>query len=108
MKRTLVAAVLLCASATASAEDNLAVHAGASAAIASALTIAFKDTKEPVLYAIAVTMALGVAKELYDSGPGDGRFSGEDLAADLLGATMGAGVTGMVITPRFVGYRATW
>lgn len=108
MKPTVLAAALLCASANASADDDLAVHAGASAAIASALTIAFRDTREPVLYAIAATVAVGLAKELYDSGPGDGKFSGADLAADLLGATLGAGVTGVIITPRFVGYRGTW
>jgi uncharacterized protein YfiM (DUF2279 family) len=108
VKRTLLAAALLCASAAASADENLGAHVGASTAVASALTIVFKDTKEPVLYAIAATMALGVAKELYDSGPGDGKFSGADLAADLLGATLGAGVTGIIITPRFIGYRGTW
>lgn len=108
MKRILLAAAVLCTSATASADDDLAPHAAASAVIASALTVAFKDTNNPVLYAIAATMAIGLAKELYDSGPGDGGFSGADLAADLLGATMGAGVTGIIITPRFIGFRETW
>jgi uncharacterized protein YfiM (DUF2279 family) len=108
VKRTLLAAALFCASGIASASDDLAAHASASAVIASALTVAFQDTKEPMLYAIAAAMALGLAKELYDSGPGGSGFSTADLAADLLGATMGAGATGVIITPRFIGVRGTW
>jgi uncharacterized protein YfiM (DUF2279 family) len=108
LKRTLVAATLLAASATASATEDLAAHAGASAVIASALTVLFEDGKEPVLYAIATTMAIGLAKEIHDSRSGESYFSGADLAADLLGATLGAGATGLIVTPRFVGFRTTW
>jgi uncharacterized protein YfiM (DUF2279 family) len=104
-----MAAVLILASATTRADSNdKAEHAGAAAVIASGATVILKDTEHPVLYGFGIAMVAGLAKEAYDSRSGGTGWSWSDLAADAAGAALGAGVTGLVIGPRFLGWRTTW
>ncbi|HVO47124.1 MAG TPA: hypothetical protein VMT29_12390, partial [Steroidobacteraceae bacterium] len=100
---------LLLASTTARAEQSDKVeHAAVSSVISSGATLLLKDTEHPVLYAFGLTMLAGFAKEAYDSRSGGTGWSWSDLGADAVGAALGAGVTGLIIGPRFLGWRTTW
>jgi uncharacterized protein YfiM (DUF2279 family) len=107
--RTAIATLLILAPATARAEPNDQVeHATATAVIAAGATLLLKDTEHPTLYGFGIAIAAGLAKEAYDSRSGGTGWSWSDLGADAVGAAAGAGVTGLVIGPRFLGWRTTW
>ena len=87
MKRLLVLAAML--SAPAFAQDK-ALHFGAGAAIASAVTLATGSAS----YGFTAGCAAGVLKEAYDARhPKTHTVSGKDLAITCLGAGLGAGAT---------------
>jgi putative lipoprotein len=77
-------------------------HLAVSAAMAGAFVAAGMSERQ----AFAASLAVGLAKELHDSRRGGSGFSGKDLAADALGAYMGAKLGGVIIRRNFVGY--TW
>lgn len=77
-------------------ETDKAAHAAGSAAISLAAAPLLADSEHPILYPFAVSFSVGVLKEIYDSRPGGTGFSNEDLAADALGAAVGA-VTGNTV-----------
>lgn len=103
--KALLFAILLLPLAAHAVEPDKAKHAGVSAAIAAALTVACRDTEHPVLYALMGTLGVGLAKELYDSRSGGSGFSRADLGADAVGAAVGAGTTGLIIGPAFLGWQ---
>lgn len=85
MKRLLALAILI--SAPAFAQDK-ALHFGAGAAIASAVTLATGSAS----YGFTAGCAAGVLKEAYDARhPKTHTVSGKDLAITCLGAGLGAG-----------------
>lgn len=88
----LVAAYVVCCSTAEAVEQDKSKHFAASAAMAAAATLVFEGrTESPIIYGIAASFAVGVAKEVYDKAhPQSHTASGADLAADLVGATAGA------------------
>jgi hypothetical protein len=66
------------------------LHAGSSLSISLSVGIA---TREPAA-ALGGTLALGLAKELWDGRRG--RFDGLDLCADLIGAGIGSKMTDVI------------
>lgn len=87
MNPLLALAILI--SAPAFAQDK-ALHFGAGAAIASAVTVATGSAS----YGFAAGCAAGVLKEAYDARhPKTYTVSGKDLAVTCLGAVLGAGAT---------------
>jgi uncharacterized protein YfiM (DUF2279 family) len=73
-------------------EQDKVQHFAGSAAMAAAATAALEGrTAHPIIYGVASSFAVGIAKEAYDKAhPKNHTASGADLAADLLGATVGA------------------
>lgn len=75
-------------------------HFAVSAALGAAATVATKSDSK----AIALALAPGLAKELYDARKGGSGFSWRDLVADAAGAYLGVKLGGLIIRPRFVGF----
>ena len=73
--------------------DDKYKHFAVSAAIASAVTVATED-KQVGFWA---SVGVGVAKEIYDSQQPGCYISVRDLAWDVLGAYVGAELTGWVL-----------
>lgn len=87
MKHALALAILI--SAPAFAQDK-ALHFGAGAAIAAAVTAGTGSAS----YGFTAGCAIGVLKEAYDARhPRTHTVSGKDLAVTCLGAGLGAGAT---------------
>ena len=82
-------------------EQDKVQHATVSAVIAMASVVYFKDTEHPIAYSIATTTAVGAAKEVYDAAhPTKHTASSADLAADFIGAAVGALLAdGLLIKP---------
>lgn len=83
-------AALLVINTAFAVEPDKAAHASGSAAISLSVAPLFADSDHPILYPFAVSFAAGVAKELYDSREDGTGFDKHDLAADALGAGIGA------------------
>jgi uncharacterized protein YfiM (DUF2279 family) len=88
----LAALYLTCCTNAQAVEQDKTQHFAISAAMAAAATAALEGrTAHPIIYGIASSFAVGIAKEAYDKAhPKNHTASGADLAADLLGATVGA------------------
>lgn len=89
--KALIAIALAAASIGAQAQDkwtgqDKAMHFGVSFALGFATGNQWPQNKP---LAIGVAMVPGLLKEVSDSGKGGSGFSGKDLVADLIGATMG-------------------
>lgn len=83
---------------------NATAHVLGYTAVSAVMTTALKDTAHPVLYAFAGTVALAAAQEVARSGPFDSR----NMRYNILGAALGSVGTGIVVGPRFLGWKAVW
>lgn len=113
--KSLIAILLITFCATSYADDwtgdDKNKHFAGSAAMGVAATVVFKDSEHPVLYPFAATIAVGLAKEVYDEVKSGGSgFSYKDLAADALGAALGVSVGNGVlyVTRNTVNYAGKW
>ena len=77
-------------------ELDKVVHASVSGAVAVVAAEVLADTDHPILYPFMVSFAAGVLKEVYDSRKGGTGFDKNDLAADAIGAGVGAVVGNQV------------
>ena len=73
-------------------------HFAVGVAVGSIGTLVFKDKNNAILAGVAV----GLAKEIYDS-RGNGTCSTQDFAVTALGAMAGAYGTAYIVSPKFVG-----
>lgn len=97
MKKLLAALLLYCSTALGVEPDKIQ-HAAGSAAIVVVTSPFFANSDHPVLYPFLTAMAIGVAKEIYDTKKKNPTgFNMQDLAADAVGA----GVACFVITIPF-------
>lgn len=106
MKNLLIALVMLpslvCAESWTGRDKSL--HFAVGAAVGGAVTIA-TDRRD---YGIAAGVAVGLAKELYDSQHRATHTpSAKDFAVTALGAVAGS-YTGLVIRRQFIGYQTSF
>jgi uncharacterized protein YfiM (DUF2279 family) len=106
VSRALIAAVLALAAGTAQADawhgKDKNLHFAGGAAIAGAVTLATGRAD----WGFAVSTAVGVAKEVYDMQHRPFHVpSVKDAVVTMVGAAVGAAVTGLVITPTGFLYR---
>lgn len=94
-----LATILLASTAHAEVGSDKYLHAGASAAIASGVTMLTAESPNRLWYGIGASLAVGVAKELADSREAGNRFSSKDVWADLVGAVAGAYLTDRMLRP---------
>jgi uncharacterized protein YfiM (DUF2279 family) len=81
------------------------LHFIAGAAVGAAVTVATERRD----YGIAAGVAVGLAKEIYDSQHRDRHTpSVKDFAVTAAGAVVGAYVVGLIVGPRFIGYATTF
>ncbi len=73
-------------------------HFAVSAALGAGSYALTEETEHPFLYAVGLAMVPGVAKEVYDARSGGTGFSHKDLAADLLGAVVGASIGNAIVS----------
>jgi len=77
--------LLLLTSTAQAVENDKLLHATGSAAIAYGVSDTFKETEHPLIYPFALTMSLGLLKELAV----DMEVDRNDLSADAIGAFIG-------------------
>ena len=94
-----LAALLFATTAHAQVGTDKYLHAGASAIIASGVTLLAADSPNRLWYGIGASVAVGVAKELVDRREPGNRFSSKDVLADVLGAVAGAYLTDRMLRP---------